>query len=180
MKNKNILKNLVLGAVLMSAVLDASPSPANPVNHKNGWGLGLMLGSPTGISAKYWLGGSNAVDFAVGGGPGLRFHADHLWGLDQLMKDTSEMTLDMYLGAGGVVGFIRTYHTGYYRREFEDDEMGFVGARMPFGIDCRLRKTPLEFGLELAPEILMTPYFVSPWLEGYVFVRFLFEEPRGR
>ena len=61
----------------------------------SGFGLGLIIGEPTGISAKYWTSSVNAFDFGLGwsiggdrigkykgfydGGSRIHFHMDYLW-----------------------------------------------------------------------------------------------------
>ncbi len=164
---------LVAKCSLLSAVicLFAAQTHAEPVSHKEGWGLGLMLGSPLGINAKYWLGGANAFDLAIGGGPGLRFHGDYDWGIAQVLRNKSDLTLDLYLGVGGVVG-VGTGFCDYYADRLCQDKP-FAGVRVPFGLDFRLARDPLNFGLELAPGILFGNY-VSPLLDVFLFVRYLF------
>src|SRR5262252_3681043 len=85
---------------LAALLLSAPSANSEPVHQREGWGLGLMLGVPIGLNAKYWLGGPNAFDLAVGGGPGFRVHADYEWGIAQVLKNKSDLTLDLYLGAG--------------------------------------------------------------------------------
>ena len=143
---------------------------AEPVKQREGWGLGLMLGYPIGLNAKYWLGGANAVDIAVGGGPGFRVHGDFDWGLAQLLRNKSDLTLDLYLGVGGAIGFASGF-CGYYGDRFCRDRF-VVGARVPFGIDARLRRAPVNFGLELAPGIWVGNY-VEGLFDVFIFVRFL-------
>lgn len=144
---------------------------AAPVNHPDRWALGLMLGGPTGISAKHWLGGSDAIDIGLGTGPGLRLHADYLFGLAQLLSNTRDAKMDLYLGVGGVVGVARGW-CGYYDRRRYCDGDAFVGARVPIGLDITLRRVPLEFGLEFAPGI----WFPGPahgLFDAFLFARVL-------
>jgi len=156
----------------LTALFFGAPSArAEPVNQPAGWGLGLMLGYPLGLNAKYWLGGPNAFDLAFGGGPGLRLHGDFEWGLAQVLKNKSDLTLDLYLGAGGAITFPSGF-CGPYGDRFCDHKV-FVGARVPFGIDARLRKAPVDFGLELAPGIWVGNY-VEALLDVFLFVHFLF------
>ncbi len=164
-----------LVAALVGASLFASaPSQASSsVSQPTGWGLGLMLSFPTGITAKQWLGGPNAWDSGVGVGPGVRLHADYLWGLAQLLPNTSDATLDAYLGAGPVVGVAR----GWCGLSFDPGgacEGGplFAGGRVPVGLDLRLRRAPLDLGLEVAPGLWLAPS-PSGLLDAFLFVRVL-------
>lgn|SRR5215469_8643344 len=156
----------------LALFLFGAPSvKAEPVNQPAGWGLGLMLGYPLGLNAKYWLGGPNAFDLAVGGGPGVRFHGDYEWGLAQVLKNKSDLTLDLYLGAGGAVTFASGF-CGYYGDKFCEHRV-FAGVRVPFGIDARLRKAPVDFGLEIAPGIWFGNY-VEALFDAFLFVHFIF------
>jgi len=144
---------------------------AEPVQQREGWGLGLMLGYPIGLTAKYWLGGANAIDLGVGGGPGFRIHADFDWGLAQVLEKKTDLTLDLYLGVGGVVAFPSGF-CGPYGDRFCGEQV-FGGVRVPFGLDFRLRRAPVNFGLELAPGIWFGSY-VTGLFDGFLFVRYLF------
>jgi hypothetical protein len=156
----------------LALFLLAAPSAnAEAVHQPAGWGLGLMLGYPLGLNAKYWLGGANAFDLAVGGGPGLRFHGDYEWGLAQVLKNKSDLTLDLYLGVGAAVAYASGF-CGYYGNNFCQDRV-FVGGRVPFGIDARLRRAPVDFGLELAPGIWVGNY-VEALFDVFLFVHYIF------
>ena len=151
-------------------LLSASTAKSEPVNQPQGWGIGLMLGYPLGLTVKNWLGGPNAWDLGIGVGPGVRFHADYDWGLAQVLTNKTDLTLDLYLGLGGGVA-VGSGYCGFYGDRFCSDKV-FVGARVPFGLDFRLRKAPVNFGLELAPGIWVGNY-VSGLLDAFLFVRFL-------
>ena len=47
------------------------------------FGLGAIIGKPTGISGKYWLNNENAIDAALGysfeNNSSINIHADYLW-----------------------------------------------------------------------------------------------------
>lgn len=170
-KLKRLNVRLVSVSCLALALFSGSAANSEPVSHPEGWGLGLMLGYPLGLTAKYWLGGPNALDIGVGGGPGFRIHADYNWGLAQVLKSKADLTLDLYLGLGGAVAFASGF-CAYYGDRFCRDRV-FAGARVPFGLDARLRKAPVNFGLELAPGIWVGSY-VEVLVDAFLFVRYLF------
>src|SRR5262245_21090070 len=55
------------------------------------FGLGLIIGSPTGISGKVYFNKQNALDFAIGAAfvnqRGFHIHADYLWHPVMLTQD---------------------------------------------------------------------------------------------
>jgi hypothetical protein len=61
--NHSTITRLLWTALLGSTLL-ATPTPAHAVavSQPEGWGIGLMLGAPTGLTVKHWNGGSNAFD----------------------------------------------------------------------------------------------------------------------
>jgi hypothetical protein len=156
---------------LAASILIGSVAHAERVNQRESWGLGLMLGSPIGISVKYWMGGSDALDFGLGAGPGFRIHGDYDWGLAQLLRNKSDLTLDLYLGLGGALVFGSGY-CGWYDGRFCADRLVFGGVRVPFGIEARLRRAPVTFGLELAPGVLFGSY-VEGLFDAFLFVRYV-------
>lgn len=109
------------------------------------FGAGLMLGEPTGLSAKYWLSERGALDFGVawsfGNETALHMHADYLFHEFDLVKVDDE-PLIFYWG-GGV------------RLKFENQTK--FGIRIPVGLAYELKRDPLEFFLELAPIVNLAP-----------------------
>src|SRR5512141_800410 len=80
----------------------------------HGFGLGVILGEPTGFSAKLWTSPVNAFDFGLGfsiggdrigkfngsydGGSRTHFHMDYLWhSFDAIYTD---INLPVYYGVG--------------------------------------------------------------------------------
>lgn len=109
------MKKLMLAAfVLALAPLGASAAGK--------YELGLILGEPTGISAKTDLAGGGAVAAAVAwsfsGEDRLTLHADRLWYKHGVIK-VSEGRLPMYYGIGG-------------RLKLEDKSK--AGVRFPVGL----------------------------------------------
>ncbi len=108
------------------------------------FGLGLIIGSPTGISGKLYLNRRNAVDFAVGGAflnrRGLHAHADYLWH-PLMLADDEAFFLPLYVGIGA-----RVLDHGYGK----DDDDFHLGARAPVGILFDFKQIPLDVFLEIA------------------------------
>jgi hypothetical protein len=114
------------------------------------FGLGLMLGSPSGLSGKYFVGRSTALDFGLGvigccrGRDGLHVHADFLWHPKTLVR-TEPFYLPFYIGVGG-----RFFD---YDWEHGDHEHGgtAIGVRGPIGIAFDFNNVPLDIFIELVP-----------------------------
>jgi hypothetical protein len=116
------------------------------------FGLGLILGSPTGLSGKVYLSRKNAIDFAVGDFPvyhrGLGVHVDYLWH-PVMLADDQAFFLPLYFGIGARVF---DHHTDRY-----DDHL-HVGARAPLGILFDFKRVPIDIFIELA---LVLDFFVE-------------------
>jgi len=87
--------------VLCLAASLTIPRLAN-AEEKGIFGAGLIVGEPTGVSVKYYLGDDTAIDAAVGGaflGKGVQVHADFLWH-PWILETKPSFVLPVYLGLG--------------------------------------------------------------------------------
>lgn len=112
-------------------------------DEKGSFGLGLILGEPTGVSAKLYLTDTTAVDAALGGaivGKGVQVHADYLWHPWVLTNEKS-FVMPAYLGLGGRIL--------QHDRGDEDDDL-HIGVRVVGGIMFDFREIPLDVFLEVA------------------------------
>ncbi|MBP6628110.1 MAG: hypothetical protein KBG28_11650 [Kofleriaceae bacterium] len=149
-------RSLGLGLLVLACVATSAPSPADARPRPAGrtsrfqanktFGLGIMLGAPSGLSGKYFLSASNALDFGVGamryyrGRDGLHLHLDYLWHPLSLAS-ARPFELPLYFGLGG--------------RVFDfDDDNDFngtaLGLRAPIGIAFDFNNVPLDIFFELA------------------------------
>ena len=111
----------------------------------DGFGIGIILGDPTGISAKNFVSRSVAVDAAVAWSfvddSALHVHADLLYHkFDQFNLDVGHLAL--YYGPGGRVAI---------------GEHLWLGVRFPVGISYTIDEHIFEAFLELAPTFDLTP-----------------------
>jgi len=113
---------------------------------RHGFGLGMILGEPTGISFKNWLGRSTAVDFAIAwsfeGKNSLTIHGDYLSHHFKLTQVESG-SLPFYYGIGGSI-------------KFKDDDTR-LGARVPLGLNYHFENLTLDLFLEFVPVLLLIP-----------------------
>ena len=109
------------------------------------FGIGLILGEPTGLSAKYYLGGNNALDFGVAWSLGrhshFHVHADYLrHNFSAFNVETGR--LPFYYGIGArVLG----------------GDNGVVGVRIPIGVSYYFPNDPLEIFFEVVPILDLAP-----------------------
>jgi hypothetical protein len=121
------------------------------------FGLGVILGEPTGISAKLWTSSDNALDFGLGwsiggdrignykgsydGGSRVHFHMDYLWHSFDAIHSADRFPL--YYGFGGRVNTGAGYDAS-------------LAIRGVFGIAWMPRNTPVDVFVELVPSMQLT------------------------
>lgn len=116
----------------------------------NTFGIGFILGDPSGFTAKYFISGNDAIDAGIGpsGRDGFYLYADYLRHFRNLFP-VSE--LSFYLGAG-----IGLHQHDEASKHHEEDELS-LEARLPLGIAYTFSKVPIEVFLELAPALEFIP-----------------------
>lgn len=126
------------------AVATVAGSGAARAEDKGVFGVGLIVGEPTGICGKYYLGNDTAIDAAAGAaflGRGVQVHSDFLW--HPWVLDTKEsFALPVYLGAG-----LRILN---HDASGEDEDHVRIGVRIPVGIVFDFTKIPLDVFAEVA------------------------------
>ncbi len=112
------------------------------------FGLGVMLGAPTGLSAKLYLTKPMALQFGLGYEPccrdyhGLHIHTDVLWHPVILLRQPS-FVMPFYLGVG-----VRLLEHGPNNDAYDDHI--HLGIRVPFGILFDFPQVQLDVFIELA------------------------------
>ena len=135
MKSKGLIFVLLLTFTVVTAA------------QESGLGSGVIIGEPTGISAKYWLNGKNAFDIAVaysffGANNGLFLKADYLFHLARV--NFSNQTFLPFYGFGGKIKFAGKGNNS-------------VGARGVIGVALLLKKAPVDIFIEIAPTFDLLP-----------------------
>jgi hypothetical protein len=131
-------------------------------SQKGDVGLGVNLGNPTGISAKYWTGERTAVAASIGYYISrinhLRLNADFL--VHPWTFDSEQDLVRLYLGTGFGLGFTSEIS---------------VTLRFPLGAVYFFSGLPLEVFAEPVPAVqLAGPGGVKFWPEGYLGIRWYF------
>jgi hypothetical protein len=115
-------------------------------------GLGLEVGDPTGLSAKYYVSRNTALEGGLGffGWPwGSGGHLDFLYEFrDAVRTGDGSYALPLFVGLGAKGGgytFCDAAKSGVC------DVDGFAGVRIPIGAALQLANEPFEMQLEFAP-----------------------------
>ena len=115
---------------------------------KGVFGLGLIVGEPTGVTGKLYLGDRFAVDFGVGSafiGGGIHIHGDVLWHpylITGSHEAESSFVMPLYVGVGGRI--LR------HDRGRDNDDDFHVGVRGVVGVAFDFHRNPLDVFLEIA------------------------------
>lgn len=160
------MRRLVVTALVFSSLLSLTSFAASardsrlplsntpqPIEREARWSVGVLVGEPFGLALKRYLPGANAwdVELALAYGPGFRLGADYLWGLGRL-EQHAKFDFDAYLGAGAFAGVLQgPCGFGFFRDRCGSG--GYVGARMPVGVELLLKEAPLIIGVEVAPGV---------------------------
>jgi hypothetical protein len=139
------MKKIVLTAAVAAAALFASPAAQAQGPSGKTFGLGIVLGGPTGLSGKYWLEQDRALAFSVGAdayrwyGTGLRLGADYLFHFNAF----NSKLVKLYAGPGLMLGL----------GDDKKNNDSWLAARIPVGINIIPSRTPLEVFVEIAPVV---------------------------
>ena len=121
------------------------------------FGLGIIIGEPSGLSAKLWTSNVNAFDFGLGwsiggdrisrydgsynGGSRVHMHMDYLWHSFDAIN--SEERFPLYYGIGGRINSGAGYNSS-------------AAVRGVIGVAWMPRQTPIDIFLELVPSLQLT------------------------
>jgi hypothetical protein len=113
----------------------------------NGFGLGFLIGEPTGLSAKYWLDNDNALAFGmaysfVRSNSAVSMHADYLYHAFDIIK--SNYRIPLYYGFGA-------------RLRFVNDADNSLGARGVIGVAWLSDNAPFDVFVEVVPVFNLFP-----------------------
>ena len=138
-------RRLLTALLFLLAVTVASQSILVAQTSSGDLGLGIIVGEPTGISGKLYLGGNSAMDFGAawsfGNNSSLHLHADYLIHRFDLI-DVDRGRLPLYYGIGG-------------RLRMANDAQ--VGIRIPIGLSYYFENDPLEIFFEIVPVLDLAP-----------------------
>lgn len=106
---------------------------------------GIILGEPTGLTAKWWSSNTQAYDLAIAWSTGrndrFHIHGDYLIHRPDIIT-VDQGTLPLYYGVGARMGFAK-----------EVD----LGMRIPLGIAYHFDTHPVEVFFEIVPVFNLIP-----------------------
>jgi hypothetical protein len=134
---KNNLLKIILVLIIFSTLSAAQTK---------GFGLGILVGEPTAVSAKYWTSGSTAFDFGIGysfeKNSYLNIHADYLFHVKNIFETAENISL--YYGPGARLRFVENATTR-------------LGFRFDVGLVWIPRNAPIDVFIEVAPLLDIIP-----------------------
>jgi hypothetical protein len=137
---------VVLLAVLMLVTACAAEVAAGPL------GVGVIVGEPTGLSLKQWIGQGRAVDLAAAWSfvddAALHVHMDYLFHAPR-PPEIDVPGLLFYFGIGGRIKLVDD--------EGDEESDNRLGVRVPLGLDYLFAQSHLEMFLEVAPLLDLAP-----------------------
>lgn len=149
-------------SILVLMLIFLSVSSKGLAYDKNDFGLGIILGSPTGLSAKLWLSKSSAFDAAAAWSFSrkgrLQIHGDYLWHNFNLIK-VEKGNMPLYYGLGFRVNF--------------GDEIE-AGVRFPIGLEYLFPGAPFDIFVEVGP-VLRVIKKTDFEIDGAIGARFFFK-----
>jgi hypothetical protein len=114
--------------------------------------LGVVLGAPTGISAKMGLGNNRSIDgvlaYSLASDLTLEFHADYLIENAHAFHINAPSPIMLYFGIGGRIAVID--------KGRHDGDLS-IGPRVPIGLNYKMVNPNLEFFGELALDMDVVP-----------------------
>lgn len=147
MRNPAILVVALLVGGLAPRAAFARDATSHP------FGFGLVVGEPTGLTAKLYLSQPFALQFGAGfvdnfdGEDGFHTNVDVLWH-PAIIARSADITVPFYLGVGGRI-FDHSYDYVAMGTRYVDHDTR-LGVRVPFGLLMDFNKVPLDVYFELA------------------------------
>jgi hypothetical protein len=173
---KRLLALLSL-TLLPGLIVTQAQAASHLTTSSHPFGLGIVLGEPTGLSAKYWVTSHHAVDFglAYSFNSFVYIFADYLFHFPGAFGTSSRFVtqLNPYIGIGGI--FLGSTSSGRVDNKYftSGGSSAGVGLRLPLGIEWSPGEPPLGIFVELVPGIGIIPSTFG-FLEGGIGVRYYF------
>ena len=114
-------------------------------SQERGFGMGVIMGEPTGVSAKGWVSSRSAIDAGLAwsfrGDGYIHAHMDYLWHFHDLTNVAQQVI--PYIGIGGRITGLRSAAT--------------AGVRVAGGLSWLPDGAPIDVFIELVPIVDLAP-----------------------
>lgn len=135
--------SLAMLLMVITALMPSAAQAQSAPGHGKNFGVGIMLGEPSGVTIKNWIGTRSAFDIGAawsltGRNEAIHLHADYL--LHSWFPENDGLAF--YYGIGGRVIFADTPTTG---------------ARIPLGLNYVFTNVPFDIFVEAVPIIDLAP-----------------------
>lgn len=135
------------------------------------FGLGIIVGEPTGFVGKYYLSNRNAIDGAVGWSLEkdnyMHLHGDYLFHNWDLI-DVDEGSMAFYFGIGGRIVLVDDDDD---RHDYDPED--HIGVRFPLGLNYLFENRIFDIFAEIVPIMDVAPDTDFD-IEGALGARFYF------
>lgn len=112
-------------------------------------GVGVCLGAPTGLTAKYWIGSGSGVQVAFGGAIGqfksVAATADYVLEFRPINVEGDDFALPVHVGAGAKANFDFNQNGGFI----------LLGPRVVAGVTLLVPTLPVDLHVEVAPVVYL-------------------------
>jgi hypothetical protein len=143
------MRRLSLSAAALSVGLLAALAPgaarAQGFAPENGFGIGFVLGKPSGLTASLPIGDARAINAVLGydlaGDANLFLQGDYVWIRPGIVPVESGR-VSLYYGPGAYARLARN---------------PAIGVRAAVGVDYRFAEAPLQIFLEVGPGVNVLP-----------------------
>lgn len=136
------------------------------------FGLGIILGEPSGLSLKLFIDRRHAFDAAIDYSlvdDVLYLHADYLLHFSGwAVRGGTPHQFVPYVGIGGKIAVRDRDRHGH-----DDDRSGALGVRVPLGIAWLPGRLPIDIFLEIVPGLFILPE-TDPDLDAGLGLRYFF------
>jgi hypothetical protein len=139
---------LLLAVLVLTAAAGAAPAHAEDEGEGRGvdkgtFGVGIILGEPTGVTAKLYLKDDQAVQVAAGSaflGGGLQIHGDYLFH-PYILQSRPSFVLPFYVGPGlRLIDYTNGRASSFFA----------IGLRAVAGLVFDFKNVPLDTFVEIA------------------------------
>lgn len=143
---------IATAAVVPDAEARPRPQSGKRFEANKTFGLGLELGTPFGLTGKYFLSSDRALQFGVGtiyhwrDRDGLNAYLDYLWHPVSLASNPA-FELPLYFGIGGRIWAVDDYR---FRDNRYNDGVYGLGVHVPVGIAFDFNNVPIDIFIQLA------------------------------